>query len=242
MAFTLSFDTSNDAGLAALNTFLESRSYVVGFAPTKTDVELYNTLGKAPNATSFPNVHRFYTHIGSFTDAQRSGFPAGVASSSAAVAAGAGGPAKGKGKGKKDDSDSDSDDMFADSDDDSKGKAKAKAAAAKAKAKAKAAAAAKSAKPKKAAPIAKTQVVYEVKTLEAGQDMAALEAAIRSITIDGLTWGEQFGVVDVAFGIQKLIVQCVIEDDKVELVDIEEKIEAFEDQVQSLDLATMNRL
>lgn len=56
--------------------------------------------------------------------------------------------------------------------------------------------------------------MIEVKPVEAGQDMAVLEAYVRSVAMDGLVWGEQFRVVDVAYGIQKLIVQCVIEDEK----------------------------
>ena len=51
-------------------------------------------------------------------------------------------------------------------------------------------------------------MIYEVKPLEAGQDMKELEAAIRSIEIDGLVWGEEFKVLDVAFGIQKIVCQC----------------------------------
>ena len=99
-------------------------------------------------------------------------------------------------------SDSDSDDMFADSDDEgSSKKAKAKARAAAAKAKAKAAAAKKTKKPAK---IESTQCVYDVKTLEAGQDMVELERVIRNISLDGLTWGEEFAVQDVAYGIQKV--------------------------------------
>lgn len=62
---------------------------------------------------------------------------------------------------------------------------------------------------------ARPQLVIEVKPVEAGQDMAQLEAYVRSVTLEGLVWGEQFRVVDVAYGIQKLIVQCVIEDEKV---------------------------
>ena len=67
-----------------------------------------------------------------------------------------------------------------------------------------------------------------------------------------MTWGEQMKVVDVAYGIQKLVVQAVIEDDKVALEDIEEKLLAIpgpEDdeemegkQVSSVDLCSMNKV
>lgn len=88
----------------------------------------------------------------------------------------------------------------------------------------------------------KSGVIYEVKPVEAGQDMKALEAAIRSVAMDGLVWGEEFKVVDVAYGIQKIVCQAIIEDEKVGLADIEEQIEAMEDIVQSIDMLSMNKI
>ena len=55
-------------------------------------------------------------------------------------------------------------------------------------------------------------------------------------------WGSEFKVVDVAYGIQKLIVPLVIEDEKIGLEDLEEKILNLEgEQVQSVDLLNMVR-
>jgi translation elongation factor EF-1beta len=44
--------------------------------------------------------------------------------------------------------------------------------------------------------------------------MKALEESVRSIEMDGLVWGSS-KLVPVAFGVKKLQIQCVIEDDKV---------------------------
>ena len=66
--------------------------------------------------------------------------------------------------------------------------------------------------------------------------------SIKAIKIDGLTWGEGHQLVPVAFGIKKLLVSCVIVDDKVLVDDITEPIEAMEDFVQSVDMTSMNRL
>ncbi|MDO8971658.1 MAG: elongation factor 1-beta family protein, partial [Saprospiraceae bacterium] len=85
-------------------------------------------------------------------------------------------------------------------------------------------------------------VIYEVKPQEAGQDMAALEAKIRSIEMDGLMWGGEFKVVDVAFGIQKLIVQGIVEDEKVPLDDLEERMQSFKEEVSSIDQIAMNKV
>ncbi|CAN0438917.1 unnamed protein product, partial [Scytosiphon promiscuus] len=60
--------------------------------------------------------------------------------------------------------------------------------------------------------------------------------------IPGLVWGEAHKLVPVAFGVKKLVLSCVVEDDKVGVEDITDVIEAFEDYVQSVDMTTMNRL
>jgi Translation elongation factor EF-1beta len=71
--------------------------------------------------------------------------------------------------------------------------------------------------------------------------MAALEAAVRGIEKDGLVWGTS-KLVTVGFGIKKLQINLVIEDEKISLSDLEEEIQEFEDYVQSTDVATMNKL
>ncbi len=45
-----------------------------------------------------------------------------------------------------------------------------------------------------------------------------------------------------AFGIKKLVLSVVIEDEKVGLDDLTDALEALEDDVQSVDVTTMNRL
>ena len=88
----------------------------------------------------------------------------------------------------------------------------------------------------------RTQIIFEVKGWEAGQDMDGLWKKISAITIDGLTWGEGYSKQPVAYGVFKLVISCVIFDDQVDLDDITEPIEAMEDEVQSVELCTMNKL
>lgn len=45
-------------------------------------------------------------------------------------------------------------------------------------------------------------------------DMKELEVAVRAIEMDGLLWGAS-KLVPLAYGIQKLQISCVVEDDKV---------------------------
>merc|ERR1712146_860723 len=87
----------------------------------------------------------------------------------------------------------------------------------------------------------RTQIIFEVKGWEAGQDMDGLYKKISGISIPGLTWGV-YSKQPVAFGVFKLVISCVIFDDEVDLDDITEPIEAFEDEVQSVELCTMNKL
>jgi len=52
----------------------------------------------------------------------------------------------------------------------------------------------------------------------------------------------QVQLAPVAYGLKKLVASCVIEDDKVSTNDLEEKITAFEDLVQSVDIVSFNKL
>lgn len=68
-------------------------------------------------------------------------------------------------------------------------------------------------------------------------DMAALEAAVRSIEKDGLVWGGS-KLVAVGYGIKKLQINLVVEDEKISLDELQEEIQAFEDYVQSTDIVS----
>ncbi len=49
-------------------------------------------------------------------------------------------------------------------------------------------------------------------------------------------------LVPLAYGIKKLQIVTVIEDDKVSVEELTEKIEAIEDLVQSVDIAAFNKI
>jgi elongation factor 1-beta len=71
--------------------------------------------------------------------------------------------------------------------------------------------------------------------------MTALEESVRSIEKEGLVWGSS-KLIAVGFGIKKLQINMVIEDDKVSVDDLQEEIQGFEDYVQSTDVAAMMKL
>lgn len=62
--------------------------------------------------------------------------------------------------------------------------------------------------------------------------MSKLEECVRSVQIDGLLWGAS-KLVPVGYGIKKLQISCVVEDDKVGTDLLEEEITKFEDFVSS---------
>ncbi|CAF0793031.1 unnamed protein product [Brachionus calyciflorus] len=96
-------------------------------------------------------------------------------------------------------------------------------------------------KAKKPTVVAKSSVLLDVKVWDDETDMKALEESVRSIEMEGLVWG-QSKLIPVAFGVKKLQIQCVIEDDKVSTETLEEKICEFEDYVQSVDIAAFNKI
>lgn len=192
-------------------------------------------IGSTPDKTAYPNVYRYYTHITSFKASATAKWGAGIAAATtaaaavaapAAAAAGAGGNKKAA----ADDSDDDSDmgDLFGDSDDDGAVEAAAPAPAP----------AAKKAKKKK---IEKTQLTFYANPVDSEVSMDEMEAAIRGIVIDGLRWGDAFGIEDIAFGLQRIHAQCVIVNDLVGLDDVTDAVEALP-QVGSTAPGTMNRL
>lgn len=96
-------------------------------------------------------------------------------------------------------------------------------------------------KSKKPALIAKSNVILDIKPWDDETDMKLMELEVRKITMDGLLLGAS-KLVPLAYGIHKLQMSCVIEDDKVSVDELQEKIEQIEDYVQSVDIAAFNKI
>jgi translation elongation factor EF-1beta len=88
-------------------------------------------------------------------------------------------------------------------------------------------------KTKKPAPVAKSLVVLEVKPWGPDVDLDTLGKRIYTeIKQDGLFWKTEFKKEPVAFGVFKIVIGMTIEDDKVSVDDLIEKItEQFEEEV-----------
>jgi elongation factor 1-delta len=96
-------------------------------------------------------------------------------------------------------------------------------------------------KSKKPALIAKSSIVLDVKCWDDETDMKELERCVRNIKCDGLLWGAS-KLVPVGYGINKLQISCVVEDEKVSIDWLVEEIEGNENFVQSVDIAAFNKI
>ena len=60
--------------------------------------------------------------------------------------------------------------------------------------------------------------------------------------MDGLSWKTEYKKEPIAYGVFKIIIGAVVEDAKVSTDLVEESIMAFEDEVQSIDIQSFNKL
>jgi len=186
-------------------------------------VHVFKTLSGPPDAAAAPHVARWYRHIHS----HESEFGSLPGSSKAGEALTASAPAPAASEEDEEDVD-----LFGSDDEED-------AEAERIKAERVAEYAAKKAnKPKT---ITKSVVTLEVKPWDDETDMKALERSVRSIKMEGLVWGAST-LVAVGYGIRKLQINLVVEDELVSLDDLQEKIADFEDYVQSSDVAAMQKL
>ncbi|XP_053729549.1 phenylalanine--tRNA ligase beta subunit [Synchiropus splendidus] len=212
-------DMSSAAGLKALNDFLADKSYVEGFVASQADVELLESIPSVP-ASSFSHLLRWYSHIKSYQK-ERANLPA--AKKQLVLPA-----ISTNGSDDEDDLDLFGSDDEAQSEEAERLKEQRLADYA-------------ARKSKKPAIIAKSSILLDVKPWDDETDMAKMEECVRSVSMEGLLWG-QSKLVPVGYGIKKLQIGCVVEDDKVGTDQLEEAIIAFEDHVQSVDVAAFNKI
>lgn len=197
------------------------------YTPSKADLSVFDALGKAP-AGDYSHIQRWYRHIASFDANERAGWGGAplpqLAGAQPTVAA----PAA---KAAAADDDDDVDLFGSDEEDDAEAERirEERVAAYSAK------------KSKKPALIAKSSVLLDVKPWDDETDMKEMENAVRTIVMDGLLWGAS-KLVPVGYGINKLQIMCVIEDEKVSIDLLQEKMQEFEDFVQSVDIAAFNKI
>ncbi|KAI9802006.1 MAG: hypothetical protein M1825_003062 [Sarcosagium campestre] len=200
-------------------------------APSQADVASFKALKAAPDAAKYPNAARWYKHISTYETefSSLTGDPSKAYSTygpetSEVVVGSAKAPAA---------DEDDVDDLFGSSDEEENAEA--------ARVREERLAAYKKSKEGKVKPAAKSVVTLDVKPWDDETNLEELEAGVRSIEMDGLVWGAS-KFVAVGFGIKKLQINLVVEDEKVSIDELQGKIESDEDHVQSTDVAAMQKL
>jgi len=225
---------NSDSGLALLNKHLEAYSYVDGYLPTQGDNETFDALSTSPNAEHFPHAARYFKHIKSFSSDERKNFipPSadGPYHKAGAHAAETHAPTNVTSTPAK--SEDDVNLWDEDPEEDAKHEAELERIRKEAEE--------KRGGPKKQV-IAKSSVILDIKPWDDSTDLDAIEKSVRSIAMDGLSWGAS-KLVPIAYGVKKVQIICTIIDDLVSVEDLTDKIQAFEDLVQSVDVAAFNKL
>ena len=220
-------DLNKDAGVKALNAHLADNSYIEGFVPSQADAAVFDALkGKCPDRAACPHAERWFLHIKSFEDARKQ-FAKSKKPADSYLSGGAA-PAK------EEEDDEDVDLFGSDSEDEEAKAEKERVTAERLKAY-------HEKKAKKPALIAKTSVLLDIKPWDDETDMDEMLKCAKSITKEGLVWGAS-KLVPVGYGINKLQLMCVVEDDKVSIDELSEQIAEFEDFVQSVDIAAMSKI
>jgi len=200
---------------------LADKPYVGGYTPTQADVQEMNKI-----YSQFVHINRWYMHMKSFSEAEKKAFPA-LASKPSATKAQAPKAPEAKAPAAGDDDDLD---LFGSEEDEEAEKAKEERAKQLAAQK-------KGGKP---GVVAKSSVVLDVKVWDDETDLKEVEKLVREISMDGLLWGAA-KTVPLAYGVSKLQIVCVVEDEKVSVDTLTEQIEALE-LVQSTDIAAFQKI
>ena len=97
-------------------------------------------------------------------------------------------------------------------------------------------------KKEKKKPVDKSHVILEIKGWEKDQDLEALaKKIISTIKKDGLQWNTGFKLEEVAFGIKKLVIAFLAEDDKCSVQEITDELESWENDIQSVEVVSFNK-
>ena len=207
-----------------MNVLFLSIFFVCRYVPSQADTAVFEALSGAPKSET-PHALRWYNHIKSFAAGMKQ-FPKAQKDASAYTSGAAGAAAS------KDDDDDEVDLFGSDDEEDDEEKKRITEERLKAY---------NEKKSKKPKVIAKTSVLFDVKPWDDETDMDAMKDACKSIEMDGLTWGAT-KLVPVGYGINKLQIMCTVEDEKVSIEELSEKMAEFEDFVQSVDVAAMNKI
>jgi len=90
--------------------------------------------------------------------------------------------------------------------------------------------------------VAKSLIIFEVKPWGEDTDLDEMAKLILDIKMDGCWWKTEYKKEPIAYGVFKVVIGATIQDDLCSTDELQEKIEALEDHVQSVDIAAFNKL
>ena len=93
--------------------------------------------------------------------------------------------------------------------------------------------------------VEKTMIVFDIKPFDTETDLEELAITLKKLEINGGTWGVEHQLIPIAFGIKKLRISSIVEDDKVSQDDLEDLINSDgrgDDVIQSIDVFSMSKV
>ena len=219
---------------------LENNLFFKGPQPSNEDAEVLEELTKekcVPDQEKFPNLFAWYSLVILFKDEVVATWKKPEQHQKGK---------KGKKEEKKDekkeekkekkDDEIDEDDLFGDETEEDK---KAKEEAHKKREEEKK----EDGKKKKKVEVQKSLVLIDVKVYDPEQDYDALaEKILKNVKRDGLVWKTEYKLAEVAFGVKKIVMGMVVEDEKVSVDDIIDELTSWADEIQSVDIVAFNKL
>ena len=219
---------------------LENNLFFKGPQPSNEDAEVLEELTKekcVPDQEKFPNLFAWYSLVILFKDEVVATWKKPEQHQKGK---------KGKKEEKKDekkeekkekkDDEIDEDDLFGDETEEDK---KAKEEAHKKREEEKK----EDGKKKKKVEVQKSLVLIDVKVYDPEQDYDALaEKILKNVKRDGLVWKTEYKLDEVAFGVKKIVMGMVVEDEKVSVDDIIDELTSWADEIQSVDIVAFNKL
>jgi len=233
-----SYKITNTADLHKLDSHFKDNLYVGGHFPNVEDAllfEQYASSNTEPSQDSHPNLWSWFALISLYTPPVKESWKQVAATKKEEPKkAEAKKPEAKKPEPKKEEPKKDDDiDLFGDDDDtDAAALEEMKKKKAEEKKKDK----------KKEEVIQKSLVLLDIKVWDPEQDYDALAKKVLTIEKDGLFWKTEYQLKDVAFGVKKIVIGLVVEDEKVSVDDIVDEIQSWEDDVQSVDIAAFNKI
>jgi len=88
----------------------------------------------------------------------------------------------------------------------------------------------------------KSHVILEIKGWDFDQDLESLaKKIISTFKKDGLSWNTGYKLEEVAFGVKKLVISFIVEDEKCSAQEIIDELESWENDIQSVEVVSFNK-